>query len=184
MNENNIEYRIRALRNELKPSASSICRLKTMTRNSERTRIGKRILAVNFLLLILALLTVPSMAFAAYRVSSILTEKTKNANLTQEEIQQLDKQLKEDRFTDSQISKFHELNVNKRGQTYGPDALGADLIEVIADDGKPGYIYRTDLEATEASSLEEAMKSLDNVVLNVYDQDGENIIGTFTLQNN
>ena len=69
------------------------------------------------------------------------------------------------------------------GLTYGPDILGADLIEVVSKEGNIGYIYRKDLDAEKAATLENALDDNRNIVLKVYDKNGKKEIGTFVLTN-
>ena len=99
-------------------------------------------------------------------------EKVKNVNYTSEQIEELDKQLKEQHFSEEYIEQLEKLNTNSDGLIYGPDVLGADLIEVISDQGQLGYIYRTDYDGAEPNK---------EVVLTVYKEDGKTIIGTFKL---
>jgi len=82
--------------------------------------------------------------------------------------------------------------VNTTGLTYGSAADATkleeepDLILVMGDNGTLGYAFRTDLEPTMPKTPEEAaMRSLQGVkakTINVYDQDGKNVIDTFTME--
>ena len=92
---------------------------------------------------------------------------------------------------------FHKpvYEVNENGQTIGfiPDGATEDefpdLIPVIGDNGKAGYIYERELFGT-PSSPEEAMKiheAIENGTyepksVNVYEADGKTVIDTFTEQ--
>lgn len=181
---NDFEYQIRSIATDIMPSEESLSRLRGLNPNSKRTNVGKKIFIVNTVSIMLCVLLTPAMAFAAYNISASLYEKVKNANLSQSEIEQLDNRLHEEGFTDENISDLNELNINQYGQTYGPDALGADLIEVVADDGQIGYVYRNDLEGLQAQNLEDAFKYSGEVVtLTVYEKDGKTKISTFTLTN-
>lgn len=83
---------------------------------------------------------------------------------------------------------------NENGQTFGsgkdviyPEDL-PDLISVVGDSGKKGYICSSELIGDAPSSLEEAVKihEANNSgvytpkVYNVYESDGKTIIDTFT----
>ena len=180
--ESYFEYQIKTLATEITPSEEALSRLRNLSPNLKRTKAGKRIFMVNVVSIILCVFFTPAIALAAYNVSTSLYEKVINANLSQSEMEQLDSRLHEQGFSDENISDLNELNVNQYGQTYGPDALGADLIEVVADDGQIGYIYRNDMEEFQAQSLEDALKYSEEVVtLTVYEKDGKTKISTFTL---
>jgi len=143
-----------------------------MTRKS-----GKR----GFILFaILIAVMIPVTVHAATQISKALYEKTRNAGLTQDEIVGLDTDLKEHGFREEAISGFDDLQVNEAGQTYGPDALGADLIEVMYQEGKIGYVYRTDLYGNQPQTIREALNEPKTRNLTVYDKDGKTVIGTFT----
>ncbi|MBQ7012910.1 MAG: hypothetical protein IJN11_03215 [Oscillospiraceae bacterium] len=87
-----------------------------------------------------------------------------------------------------------DYEVNENGQTYGKNMESPyiedipDLIAVVGDHGKRGYVYRDELIGMPPSSPEEAEalhKSLENgtytpKVYNVYEADGVTIIDTFT----
>lgn len=87
-----------------------------------------------------------------------------------------------------------QYEVNENGQTYGTDVESPyiddlpDLMSVIGDHGKQGYVYRDELLGDPPSSPEEALeqqKSIENgtytpKVYNVYEADGETIIDTLT----
>ena len=91
---------------------------------------------------------------------------------------------------------YVDYEVNENGQTYGTDIDSPyvedlpDLMAVIGDHGKQGYVYRDELLGDPPSSPEEAVeiqKSIENgtyipKVLNVYESDGETIIDTITEQ--
>ena len=132
-------------------------------------------------IIILAMVALPLTAYGAYQVSQALHEKVHNANYSQAQIEELDAELKEQGFSEGDIAILNDIKVNEYGQTYGPDALGADLIEVISDQGEIGYVYRENLEATEANTIGEALLSGEMLSLKVYENDGKTEIGTFTL---
>lgn len=84
--------------------------------------------------------------------------------------------------------------VNANGQTYGTSGDAnypedyPDLIAVIGDSGKQGYVYREDFLGDLAASPEEAVE-IENTIRNgtyvprsvkVYDSDGVTVIDTFT----
>lgn len=182
IDEKNFEYQIRSLASKIEPSEEAILKVKSLNRNSKRTKIGKKIYVINLVTILLCIFATPIVVFATYNISTSLYEKVKNANLSQMDMEQLDKQLQEEGFSNEQINELHELNINESGQTYGPDALGADLIEVIADDGQFGYIYRTDFEQLSANDISDAiLNSGKEEALTVYKNDGKTKIGTFTL---
>ncbi len=182
--ENDFVYQIKSITTDITPSEEALSKLRSLSPELKRTKIGKKIFMANIVSIVLCVLLTPAIVFAAYTVSTSLYEKVKNANLSQSEMEQLDSQLHDEGFLDENIDDLHELNINQYGQTYGPEALGADLIEVVADDGQIGYVYRTDLEELQADSLEDALKySGEIVILTVYEKDGKTKIGTFTLTN-
>ena len=88
----------------------------------------------------------------------------------------------------------NDYEVNCNGQTYGSGFNVTyvedlpDLISVVGDNGKVGYVRTDEFLGDAPSSPEEAMKiqeSLDNgtykpIVYNVYSSDGKTIIDTFT----
>lgn len=164
-------------------SDESTNRIKARIRNKKRTVVYKKILLFNCIMCIILATSIPITVYAAYGGMRVLYEKTQNAGLAQEEIEELDTFLKEEQFSEEDINNLNELNRNENGQLYGPDILGAELIEVESDLGEIGYIYRSDLENAEAESLEEALqqKGLEKVIT-VYNCDGETEIGTFTLK--
>ena len=120
---------------------------------------------------------IPVTAYAAYQVSQVLY------SYSQEDMVQLEQDLHKYGFSENDISNLTELNTNEFGLTYGPDILGADLIEVVSKEGNIGYIYRKDLDAEKAATLENALDDNRNIVLKVYDKNGKKEIGTFVLTN-
>lgn len=162
-------------------STNTITSIKSMKSEMKRSRIGRKIFIFNFLILLATSLVVPLTAYGAYQVSQALYEKVRNANYSQGQIEELNTQLKDQAFTDDDIAALNDLNVNEYGQTYGPDALGADLIEVISDQGAIGYVYREDLEATRVNMIKEALQNKGGCIIKVYENDGRTETGTFTL---
>lgn len=158
---------------------SEICHL---AKSNKRTNLSRKLLVFNIAIIGLILLSLPISVYGAYHVSKVIYEKVKETSYTDEEIELLDLELKKQGFSEDTIRELNELKTNINGQTYGPDALGADLIEVIYDTNKTGYLLREEYEA--AISINE-IKEVDNqtgtIYLNVYDQEGESIIGVFVL---
>ena len=88
--------------------------------------------------------------------------------------------------------------INENDQTYGtaPDSVYPedypDLISVIGDNGKQGYIYKEDyfgdiaMSPEEAEKITEAQRSgtYEPQTLNVYASDGKTVLDTFTEQIN
>ncbi len=134
-----------------------------------------------FAVILVAVLATFCLIGAGYYVNQVLLEKVKNTDMSQKEINSLGNALEEWGFSDENISDLNELQTNKNGLTYGPDVLGADLIEVISNDGKLGYVYREDLEASERNNIIDAQNSSGQFTINVYDCNGETVIGTFTI---
>ena len=58
------------------------------------------------------------------------------------------------------LSALGQLSRNEDGLTYGPDVVGADLISVMSDQSESGYVYRSDMDATCAKTLEEALAAI------------------------
>lgn len=111
-----------------------------------------------------------------------LWTKVKNADLTDEEFQELLYNLRKQGLTTDSITNSGELRINKNGVTYGPDLFGAELIAAYSDDGTLGYVYRKDLEGDMPKTIEEALAvSGKGRVITVYASDGVTIIGTFTM---
>ncbi|MDM4762784.1 hypothetical protein QT381_07165 [Galbitalea sp. SE-J8] len=85
--------------------------------------------------------------------------------------------------------------VNANGQSYGSAAdanspdTEPDLIGVVADNGKTGYVLKTELAEADGSNItspEEAVKwenggAKVNHTVDVYESDGTTVIGTFTV---
>lgn len=161
----------------------SIDRLKALDgeKNNRKGRIMKTIMINNIIVILAVIIIIPVTVFATSEISHVLYEKVRNVGYSYEKIQKLEDELTKQGFSEEDISNLKELQVNENGQTYGPDNLGADLIEVISEEGDIGYIYRTDLEKSEAKSIDEALGSNGETVLKVYENDGITEIGTFVL---
>lgn len=127
------------------------------------------------------LFMIPLTVYGACQVSQATYEKVWNVDYSQEQIEELDAQLKNQQFSNDDIANLNELKVNEYGQTYGPDVLGSDLVEVISNQGEIGYVYRGDLEVTEANTINEALKNEEVCRIKVYENDGRTEKGTFTL---
>jgi hypothetical protein len=162
-------------------SSSTKTRIKNMEGKMKRTQIGRKIFVFNFAIFLTTLFMIPLTVYGAYQVSQALYEKVRNVDYSQEQIEELDAQLKHQQFSDDDIANLNELKVNEYGQTYGPDVLGSVLVEVISDQGEIGYVYREDLEITEANTINEALQNEEVCRIKVYENDGRTEIGTFTL---
>lgn len=80
--------------------------------------------------------------------------------------------------------------VNEKGETFGSDVWATgpndypELSLAEATNGKIGYVYREDLEGEQPSCPEEAVtwnETHKGFVINVYESDGETIIGEFVV---
>lgn len=92
----------------------------------------------------------------------------------------------------------YEIRTNKNGQTYGSNLATTeygnepDLIKVESEDGKIGYVYKDDFYDTDnqPNNPEEAVAYMKNFnktkyrEVNVYDYNGENVIGSYKIMNN
>lgn len=80
---------------------------------------------------------------------------------------------------------------NAAGQTYGPGESGVfdynwpDLVRVLSEEGKEGYVYREQLVAPMPTSPEDAALISEAFegerTLEVYEADGVTVIGTFIM---
>ncbi|MCR4782561.1 MAG: hypothetical protein K5851_07465 [Lachnospiraceae bacterium] len=146
------------------------------------TKVGKRILIFQCIVVVVLLSAIPITGYAAYNLSRVVYDKVKNSGYTEDEIEDLSRQLSNYGFTEEDLSGFDELKVNKNGQTYGPDAFGADLILVELSDGTMAYIYRTDFEEATAPPKDlDHINSPESVELNAYAEDGETVLGVFII---
>jgi hypothetical protein len=162
-------------------------RLLQLTPHSKHTRAGTRILITQLAVLFLLLLLIPATAYAAAKVSDALLEKVKNAGLSSEQIEELNRQLLESGFTEEDIKNFLPLQRNDNGQIYGIYALGADLIAATSAEGLFGYVYREDLDnEPDFKTPEEALawqaSRPPERIIPVYESDGKTVIGTFVIK--
>ena len=162
-------------------SPSTDCINKIKKGKCLKSKVAQKIIIANTVVWLLIISMIPVTVYAAYQVSQVFYDKVKNSSYTQEEMVQLEQDLNKYGFSENDISNLNELNTNEFGFTYGPDILGADLIEVVSEEGNIGYVYRKDLDAEKADTLENALDDKGNRVLKVYDKNGKKEIGTFVL---
>ena len=115
-----------------------------------------------------------------FEVSKNLLDKVKNVNYTPEQIEALDKKLKDRGITGYDICNMQELNVNKAGQTYGCGDLDADLISAVGINGKLGYVSDEELAPTHHTpeeAIEWMQKTGPGYIIPLYDCEGEVIDG-------
>jgi hypothetical protein len=115
-----------------------------------------------------------------FEVSKNLLDKVKNVNYTPEQIEALDKKLKDCGNTEYDICNMQELNVNKAGQTYGSWDLGADLIPAVGINGNLGYVSEEELSPTHHTpeeAIEWMQKTGPGYIIPLYDCEGEVIDG-------
>ena len=100
-------------------------------------------------------------------------------------------------FSNSDGEKKYEIKINENGQTYGSELStkeyddGPDLISVEMNNGETGYVYRDDFydNANQPNNPDEAVEYMKNLnktkyrEVNVYDINGENVIGTYKIIN-
>lgn len=86
------------------------------------------------------------------------------------------------------LESLPPVATNENGQTYGSivQAKSADdipdLIRVIGDNGREGYVYESEYNTPPPASPEEALRlSGQVIVLRVYLADGETVVDTFTI---
>lgn len=161
-------------------------RLIQLTPKSKHTKVHKKILTTKISLLLLLLFIIPTTAYASIRVSNALLEKVKDAGLNQKQIDDLYHKLRSEGFSEEDIANLDSMQKNRYGQTYGPDALEANLVKVISDEGFEGYVYREDLGYSPSfTTPEEAIKWQETkpqfILIPVYESDGKTIIGTFKI---
>ena len=153
------EYMIRELHQELTPSEDAVNRLSALNNKSARTFVGKRIVKMHIVIVLTLILLLPTAVFAAHSLTQVLFEKTKDAGITEKEMEQVLLYLEETGHTADQIEDFDPLLRNEEGLTYGPEAFGADLILVEMGNGEVGYIYAEDL-LTEGDFVKHRRKHL------------------------
>ena len=115
-----------------------------------------------------------------FEVSKNLLDKVKNVNYTPEQIEALDKKLKDRGITEYDICNMQELNVNKAGQTYGCGDLDADLISAVGINGNLGYVSEEELAPTHHTpeeAIEWMQKTGPGYIIPLYDCEGEVIDG-------
>ena len=193
--DNKLEYMMWDLQQELNPSEEAVENLKTLNNKCSRTYVGKRIVKMQIAVILLLILLIPTAVFAAQSLSQILLEKTKDADITEKEMEQVSLYLEETGHTADQIESFDPLLRNEEGLTYGPEAFGADLILVEMENGEAGYVYKEDLltEGDFVKTPEEALawnKKSEKLMeeqgyvkkIPVYASDGQAIIGVFFIR--
>ena len=193
--DNKLEYMMWDLQQELNPSEEAVENLKTLNNKCSRTYVGKRIVKMQIAVILLFILLIPTAVFAAQSLSQILLEKTKDADITEKEMEQVLLYLEETGHTADQIESFDPLLRNEEGLTYGPEAFGADLILVEMENGEAGYVYKEDLltEGDFVKTPEEALawnKKSEKLMeeqgyvkkIPVYASDGQAIIGVFFIR--
>lgn len=192
---NKLEYMMWDLQQALNPSEEAVESLKVLNNKSSRTFVGKRILKMQIAVILLLILLIPTAVFAAQSLSQVLFEKTKDAGITEKEMEQVLLYLEETGHTADQIEGFDPLLRNEKGLTYGPEAFGADLILVEMENGEIGYVYEEDIltEGDFVKTPEEALawnKKSEKLMekqgyvkkIPVYASDGETIIGVFFIR--
>ena len=192
---NRFEYMMWDLQQELKPSEEAVENLKALNNKSSRTFVGKRIVKMQVVVILLLILLIPTAIFAAQSLSQVLFEKTKDAGITEKEMEQVLLYLEETGHTADQIEDFDPLLRNEEGLTYGPEAFEADLILVEMENGETGYVYKEDLltEGDFVKTPEEALawnKEKDKLMekqgyvkkIPVYASDGETVVGVFFIK--
>ena len=193
--DNKLEYMMWDLQQELNPSEEAVESLKAINNKSPRTSVGKRIIKMQIAVILLIILLIPTAVFAAQSLSQVLFEKTKDADITEKEMEQALLYLEETGHTADQIESFDPLLRNEEGLTYGPEAFGADLILVEMENGETGYVYKEDLltEGDLVNTPEEALawnKEKDKLMekqgyvkkIPVYASDGETVVGVFFIK--
>ena len=183
------------LQQEINPSKEAVDRLKELNDKSSRTFVGKRIVKMQIVIVLLLIFLLPTAVFAAHSLTQVLFEKTKDAGITEKEMEQVLLYLEETGHTADQIEDFDPLLRNEEGLTYGPEAFGADLILVEMGNGEVGYIYAEDLltegdfvkspeEAIEWNKKADKLREAQGYVkkIPVYESDGKTIIGVFFVR--
>lgn len=162
-------------------------RLRSISINTKHTKVWSRILISYGIIILLLIIMVPASAYGTITISDIVYDKLKNVGLSEEQMIEIEHGLKDAGFSDEKIKAFTPLEVNEYGQTYGLDALGADLIAVTSDEGLDGYVYRDELYGdiginTPEEALEWQNSKTENRSFTVYESDGKTAIGKFTLR--
>lgn len=149
---------------------------------SKHTRVYKRIVIFNTILILIIALCIPTTVYATVSIYQAVSSKVNDAGLSNSEIDNLSEKLEKMGYTAEQILELQSLKKNENGQTYGPEVLEADLVLVISIEGNVGYVYREDLDSP--GPLDDNYVETDSDVINVYTNDGKTIIGTFLLERN
>ena len=191
----NFESMMWDLQKEINPSKDAVKSLTALNNKSSRTFVGKRIVKMQIAIILMLILLIPTAVFAAHSLSQVLLEKTKDADITEKDMDQVLLYLEETGHTADQIEAFNPLLRNEEGLTYGPEAFGADLVLVEMENGETGYIYEEDLltEGDFVKTPEEALawnKRVDKLrkvqgyvkKIPVYASDGKKIIGVFFIK--
>lgn len=155
--------------------------------NPKHTKVQTRILLTQVATILFLIIMIPATAYAAVKVSDALMEKVEDAGLSNEQIDKINQELLEGGFSEEDIKNFLPLHRNENGQTYGIDALGADLIAVTSSEGLFGYVYREELyPEQDFKTPEEAIawqkSHTEDIILPVYKSDGLTAIGTFIIE--
>lgn len=172
--------------NSTQMQISDSCRTKieNLPNKIKHTKVRYRIILTQCICLLALIILVPTTTYAMVSISQTLFEKVKDAGLSEQELVQLDNELKDSGFTDEQLVNFYSLKINEDGQTYGPDAFGADLIAVLCQDGTEGYVYREDLyPENNFKTPEEAINwqnsQTDDRLITIYKSDGKTVLGKY-----
>lgn len=122
--------------------------------------------------LVAAILALPAGAWGYSKLSDAVHEKVAEAQLSGRDMQTISEGLSEHGWEASEVEDLEPLGKNANGQTYGPEALAADLVLVDMDEGGQGYVYKEDLlKGDEEGAL----------VLDAYQSDGITKAGHFTM---
>ena len=179
---------------DVEMSDEALDRIMQLKRESGYTKVTRRISVVRFCVLFLSVFGLSAMAYTAFNLYettayatytdlyAAVSEKVSDAGNPEKEVSELADELAKQGYSLEEVNSMPPLKKNQYGQTYGPDALGAELIAAESDEGRDGYVYRNELEEDGIQTPEEAAKkSYHTVRLNVYKSDGRTVIGYFTL---
>ena len=172
-------------------SESKINSFLQMESYQRHTKVWSRIKHMHFWVIVCVVLFIPLTSYATGKAIGVLKEKVLDTDLSDEKVDELYMYLKKEGYTDQQIQELQELHTNEHGQTYGAEALLPDLVVVISDQGSIGYVYTEELEDLPGSHLKDPLEAAEYMqnrdkylpyVIDVYDSDGETVIGTFTIK--
>lgn len=180
---------------DVEMSDEALDRIMQLKRESGYTKVTKRISAVRCLVLFLSVFGLSATAYTVFAnlyettayatytdLYAAVSEKVSDVGKSEKEIAELADELEKQGYSLEDVYSMPPLKKNRYGQTYGPDALGAELIAAESDEGRDGYVYRNELEEDGIQTPEEAAKkSYHTVRLNVYKSDGRTVIGCFTF---